>query len=414
MGTKPSPHCCYAVTVRSNGTPQLHAREDFKVRDAEGLPALLPWPDGAIGTVYRSTSGAVWGSMSCTPRLQVWAWQANHAPRPQGSAGGPMKSAGYLIAAREERIRMSFLKCPRCGAELIEHWHGGRCEERECGGIGKAILLCTRAIVDSRTCGWSGCPAILPLYAPARARLLGVLQQRAAELAELDDLALEFDELDLQLRLLGERVRAETEDEQGAAHLRNLQKLFAAEGPSPAVQQLLAACDEQVAGEHEAELAAAVGPRQRGAVAVRYDPANPTPEEVAEIIAPAMRELDRLQRDDEIDAAWLRNSERLLREVRGSGLSRLFDEVRPSASIGRKRWTLGRTRVRRRRERSGVSKRRSERRARRLRAWFRKLSNMLLRGAVGGMRWYVEASEALWLEVWRSKLLGVLRRRAEQ
>lgn len=27
-----------------------------------------------IGWVWRSTSGAVWGSLSCSPRTKVWAW----------------------------------------------------------------------------------------------------------------------------------------------------------------------------------------------------------------------------------------------------------------------------------------------------------------------------------------------------
>ena len=62
--------------------------------------------------------------------------------------------------------------CPRCRAELVEHWHGGRCVEPTCPSIGEPLLLCIR---DFMTCGWTGCPGVLAQYAAARAQLLHVL-----------------------------------------------------------------------------------------------------------------------------------------------------------------------------------------------------------------------------------------------
>lgn len=65
--------------------------------------------------------------------------------------------------------------CPRCRAELVDHWHGGRCSESTCPSIGEPLLLCIR---DFMACGWTGCPGILAQYAVGRAQLLHVLRAR--------------------------------------------------------------------------------------------------------------------------------------------------------------------------------------------------------------------------------------------
>lgn len=52
-----------------------------------------------IGYVWRTTSGRVWGSLSCTPRLPVWAW-SRPGRDAEGSAGTRQRAVEQLQAAR--------------------------------------------------------------------------------------------------------------------------------------------------------------------------------------------------------------------------------------------------------------------------------------------------------------------------
>ncbi len=49
-----------------------------------------------IGWVWRTTSGAVWGALSCTPALSVWAYSRDPGMRPAGSSATRQGAASFL------------------------------------------------------------------------------------------------------------------------------------------------------------------------------------------------------------------------------------------------------------------------------------------------------------------------------
>lgn len=104
---------------------------------------------------------------------------------------------------------MTMPRCPRCGAEAIPSPHGGRCAHSSCQAEGEEYFVCLRFLVlGPAPCSWRGCLGLVPQYAAARARFLGLLQLRLVQLDRGDDLE---DDLDVALRELGAEVRREDE-----------------------------------------------------------------------------------------------------------------------------------------------------------------------------------------------------------
>jgi hypothetical protein len=89
------PQTCYCVTM-DDGRPSFHDREGADL-DAEGFRRILTPPVSAVGTVYRATSGEVWGTLSCTPGLAVCAWRVAGADRAGGSSDTRGRAAWQLV-----------------------------------------------------------------------------------------------------------------------------------------------------------------------------------------------------------------------------------------------------------------------------------------------------------------------------
>ncbi len=118
--------------------------------------------------------------------------------------------------------------CPRCQSELIEHPAGWCCTDEECPSVGETLVMCMRnwwLPYSPDTCGFSGCPSLLPRIAELRGRLLGLLLWRAGD-AELGELG----PLDAALRALGALIRAESSDAAAEEHMAHMWRTYVDDG----------------------------------------------------------------------------------------------------------------------------------------------------------------------------------------